>query len=96
MLIYKVHTLDILALSESKVFNSLGQNQYNYTEYNFEPVFFPHRVIGVYVRDTVCTVHCTDAIFFLSIITALRIYDSKLIKPYARVILLYLTLNRIA
>lgn len=42
---------DVLALSETQVFNNLDVDQFSYTGYNFEPAFFPHRGIGIYLKS---------------------------------------------
>lgn len=43
---------DILALSETQVFSDLDLNQYDFPGYSFQPAFFPHRGVGIYIKNT--------------------------------------------
>lgn len=43
----------ILALSETQVFNDVDSSQFNCQGYNFIYSFFPHRGVGIYIRSDV-------------------------------------------
>jgi len=61
---------DILALSETQVFNNLDITQFNCPGYSFIPVFFPHRGIALYIKNTLS-------------FSRLKIYESRICAKFS-------------